>query len=135
MLYLIIPGGEQGIFRRTAVRLRVATLLDRGLSNSPPDCFHRLCRPSLFESLAYLFNKETRGTAFAVPRISWRRARDSNPRNRFGGLHDFQSCSFDQLGQLSIRSNECALKREIYYKGKPPEKQGLNCFSGGFFME
>ncbi len=34
--------------------------------------------------------------------ISWRRARDSNPRNRFGGLHDFQSCSFDQLGQLSV---------------------------------
>ena len=32
----------------------------------------------------------------------WRRARDSNPRNRFGGLHDFQSCSFDQLGQLSV---------------------------------
>ena len=31
----------------------------------------------------------------------WRRARDSNPRSRFGGLHDFQSCSFDQLGQLS----------------------------------
>ena len=34
--------------------------------------------------------------------FSWRRARDSNPRNRFGGLHDFQSCSFDQLGQLSV---------------------------------
>ena len=32
----------------------------------------------------------------------WRRARDSNPRSRFSDLHDFQSCSFDQLGQLSI---------------------------------
>ena len=50
-------GGEQGLFRRTAVHLRVATLLDRGLSNSPPDCFHRLCRPSLFESLADLSTK------------------------------------------------------------------------------
>ena len=32
----------------------------------------------------------------------WRRARDSNPRSRVDGLHDFQSCSFDQLGQLSV---------------------------------
>ena len=32
----------------------------------------------------------------------WRRARDSNPRNRCSSLHDFQSCSFDQLGQLSV---------------------------------
>ena len=32
----------------------------------------------------------------------WRRARDSNPRNGFGRLHDFQSCSFDRLGQLSV---------------------------------
>ncbi len=37
-----------------------------------------------------------------VYRFFWRRARDSNPRNRFSSLHDFQSCSFDQLGQLSI---------------------------------
>ena len=34
--------------------------------------------------------------------LFWRRARDSNPRSRFSDLHDFQSCSFDQLGQLSI---------------------------------
>lgn len=34
----------------------------------------------------------------------WRRARDSNSRNRCNGLHDFQSCSFDQLGQLSVCS-------------------------------
>ena len=31
----------------------------------------------------------------------WRRARDSNPRTGFDLLHDFQSCSFGQLGQLS----------------------------------
>ena len=31
----------------------------------------------------------------------WRRARDSNPRTGVNPLHDFQSCSFDQLGQLS----------------------------------
>ena len=32
----------------------------------------------------------------------WRRVRDSNPRNGCSRLHDFQSCSFGQLGQLSI---------------------------------
>src|SRR5699024_5735188 len=34
--------------------------------------------------------------------LGWRRARDSNPRDRGCGLHDFQSCSFNQLGQLSM---------------------------------
>ena len=48
------------------------------------------------------YQQKTKGTANAIPFIFWRRARDSNPRNRFGGLHDFQSCSFDQLGQLSV---------------------------------
>ena len=33
----------------------------------------------------------------------WRRARDLNPRDHGSGLHDFQSCSFGQLGQLSIK--------------------------------
>ena len=34
--------------------------------------------------------------------LFWRRARDSNPRVGFDPLHDFQSCSFGQLGQLSV---------------------------------
>ena len=215
---------SKGFFRRTAVRLRIASLFNHGLSNSPPDCFHRQIRPSLFESLAVLSTKnkgyskcytlhfwrrardsahfvrrkvcyanypdyrllltrlrlakdckgsnsinnlqKNNGTVFITPYryswrrardffgvlpyafaslrslttdfqtvhrtvfigkadrpcsnpllkitqrktrhskrytlFSWRRARDSNPRNRFGGLHDFQSCSFDQLGQLSV---------------------------------
>ena len=96
-----ILGGEQGIFRRTAVRLRIASLFNHGLSNSPPDCFHRQSRPSLFESLAVLSTKN-KGYSKCYTLCFWRRARDSNPRNRFGGLHDFQSCSFDQLGQLSV---------------------------------
>lgn len=38
-----------------------------------------------------------------TPRLAaWRRARDSNPRSLVKDLHDFQSCSFDQLGQLSV---------------------------------
>ena len=48
------------------------------------------------------YQQKIKGIANAIPFIFWRRARDSNPRNRFGGLHDFQSCSFDQLGQLSV---------------------------------
>ena len=33
----------------------------------------------------------------------WRREGDSNPRSRFNDLHDFQSCSLNQLGHLSTR--------------------------------
>ena len=61
-----IYDGEQGIFRRTAVRLRIASLFNHGLSNSPPDCFHRQSRPSLFESLAVLSTKNN-GTVFTTP--------------------------------------------------------------------
>ena len=50
-----------------------------------------------FESL-FLYKKNSTFTVL----FFWRRARDSNPRNRFSSLHDFQSCSFDQLGQLSV---------------------------------
>ena len=32
----------------------------------------------------------------------WRRERDSNPRYTFRCTHDFQSCTFGQLGHLSI---------------------------------
>ena len=51
---------SKGFFRRTAVRLRIASLFNHGLSNSPPDCFHRRSRPSLFESLAVLSTKKQR---------------------------------------------------------------------------
>ena len=49
---------SKGFFRRTAVRLRIASLFNHGLSNSPPDCFHRQSRPSLFEALAVLSTKK-----------------------------------------------------------------------------
>ena len=48
------------------------------------------------------YQQKNKGYSKRYTLYSWRRARDSNPRNRFGGLHDFQSCSFDQLGQLSV---------------------------------
>ena len=37
-----------------------------------------------------------------VPFFIWRRARDSNPRILVEALHDFQSCSFGQLGQPCV---------------------------------
>ncbi len=52
---------SKGFFRRTAVRLRIASLFNHGLSNSPPDCFHRQSRPSLFESLAVSYQQKNKG--------------------------------------------------------------------------
>ena len=85
--YTVIYGGEQGIFRRTAVRLRIASLFNHGLSNSPPDCFHRRSRPSLFEFLAVLSTKNKRYSKRYTLYL-WRRARDFSaycrtPSHRF----------------------------------------------------
>ena len=67
----------------------------------------RLCSasPRGFESLK-LYEKTKSTTPLGNTLYFWRRAWDSNPRNGFGRLHDFQSCSFDQLGQLSIYSSK-----------------------------
>ena len=67
--HTFILGGEQGIFRRTAVRLRIASLFNHGLSNSPPDCFHRQSRPSLLNPLLF-YQQKIKGTANAIPFIS-----------------------------------------------------------------
>ena len=48
----------------------------------------------------------------------------SNPRSRFNGLHDFQSCSFDQLGHLSIEY--CIFRTPDYYIQIIVECQGKN---------
>ena len=70
MLYPLFSGGEQGTFRRTVVRLRIASLFNHGLSNSPPDCFHQQSRPSLFESLAVLSTKKQRVQQMLYPLFS-----------------------------------------------------------------
>ena len=75
----------------------------------------RLCSasPRGFESLAITYKKITEcQTALCN---FWRRARDSNPRNGFGRLHDFQSCSFDRLGQLSIHIQGTSFEVPCYY--------------------
>ena len=60
--------------------------------------------------LTFCKQKRTDTARVSVP-FSWRRARDSNPRTGYSPLHDFQSCSFDQLGQLSVSANQML----IYY--------------------
>ena len=61
--------------------------------------FRNFVAPSLFESLVH--TKKIKNTT-RVFFVFWRRARDSNPRTGYSPLHDFQSCSFGQLGQLSV---------------------------------
>ena len=99
--YLSFLAESKGFFR-----LRYAQL--EKCRNSPLDCFS--VAPFLatlgvrshfwFESLTFELTKKDSNTKRHYY-LFWRRARDSNPRNGFGRLHDFQSCSFDQLGQLS----------------------------------
>ena len=98
---LFVLAESKGFFRRTPVHLRVASLLDHVGKNSPPDCFlpQTASAPSLFESLCLFLPMQKAGLATCFS--FWRRARDSNPRTGFDLLHDFQSCSFGQLGQLS----------------------------------
>ncbi len=58
----------------------------RRAKNSPQDCFlNALSNPLLYKS------KEA--PPFGDASFSWRRARDSNPRNRYSSLHDFQNFS------------------------------------------
>ena len=45
----------------------------------------------------------------------WRRERDSNPRYTFRCTHDFQSCTFGQLGHLSIILFTGAAARKFTY--------------------
>ena len=82
---------SKGFFR--ACRLyRLASLVATSAKTVHRTVFFRFA-PSLFESLV----KKKDGKN----RLFWRRARDSNPRIPLKASHDFQSCSFGQLGQLS----------------------------------
>ena len=93
-------GGEQGIFPRLPPLSPRFARWHVG-ENSPPDCFLPQLRCSLLVRIPcpYLKNKKNTARVFF---IFWRRARDSNPRTGYSPLHDFQSCSFGQLGQLSV---------------------------------
>ncbi len=66
-----------------------------------PEAFSSASLPPCSNPLFLNLTKNNNGTKRYRYHF-WRRARDSNPRSRFSDLHDFQSCSFDQLGQLSI---------------------------------
>ena len=81
-------GGEQGILLST---IESAT----GTFSQSQRLLR--CSWSSFLIPCCLKQKNTQKGVF----LFWRRARDSNPRVGFDPLHDFQSCSFGQLGQLS----------------------------------
>ena len=66
---------------------------------------------SSFESHLNIYKQKRTDTTRVSVLFSWRRARDSNPRTGYSPLHDFQSCSFDQLGQLSV----CLSNNFCYY--------------------
>ena len=89
-------GGELGIFRHTAVCLRVALLLDHVGENSPPDCF--LPQTSLLPPCS---NPKQKREAMPKHHFSfWRRVRDSNPR--YITYTAFRVLHLRPLGQLSI---------------------------------
>ena len=96
----LIFGGEQGIFPRLPplsphfARCHRRQKQSTGLFSSESPWLS----PSLFESLSIIKKQNHPNGWFC---FLWRRARDSNPRTGYSPLHDFQSCSFGQLGQLS----------------------------------
>ena len=95
-----IFGGEQGISPRLLpLSPRFARCHRRQKQSTGLFSSERLClSPSLFESL-FIIKKQNHPNGWLC--FLWRRARDSNPRTGYSPLHDFQSCSFGQLGQLS----------------------------------
>ena len=117
-MYHLIIGESKGFFRLHFVQLEKCR-------NSPLDCFSvapfvtsfRVRSHFWFESLTFELTKKDSNTK-RYHYLFWRRARDSNPRNAFRRLHDFQSCSFDQLGQLSIIFNCLAIIQNLSQKIK-----------------
>ena len=70
---------------------------DFGAENSPPDCF--LNAPHPLRVLIIKKQQAPKGTCCSLAE-----SKGFEPSNSFWLLHDFQSCSFDQLGQLSTVS-------------------------------
>ena len=93
---------------------------------------HRTVSLSLLSSLCSEFapifgsnplveiNKKRKVAPWGYHFLFWRRARDSNPRNEVNRLHDFQSCSFDHLGQLSISFNLLCYYTKLITKNQVP---------------
>ena len=96
-------GGHEGIFRRTAVCLRVALLLDHVGENSPPDCFlpQALPAPSLFESLLIILTK--------TKRHSFRCA------FHFGGHEEIRTLDFYNANVALSRRERLHNPRSLYF--------------------
>lgn len=52
--------------------------------------------------IQYAFLLKYIETPAEIQRVFVAESKGFEPSNRFRRLHDFQSCSFDQLGQLSV---------------------------------
>ena len=78
-----------------------------------------------------LFLQNKKGT-LRVPFLFWRREGDSNPWYGDYRTHDFQSCSFGQLGHLSV--NRCSLYQIVSKKSSPETEIFLTFFpTAGMF--
>ena len=69
--------------------------------------------------------KQKTGHSFCYALFFMAESKGFEPSNRFRRLHDFQSCSFDQLGQLSIDQ----MTRNIIYDFIQKSKQIFSYYS------
>ena len=114
MLCPVFYGGEQGT-RLTSFAREFApqTILLYTSFDKTSSCKRLLG----FESHFTL--KQKAGHSFCYALFFLAESKGFEPSNRFRRLHDFQSCSFDQLGQLSIDQ----MTRNIIYDFIQKSKQ------------
>ena len=80
----------------------------------------RLCLAKDYKGSNPVFTfKQKTGHSFCYALFFMAESKGFEPSNRFRRLHDFQSCSFDQLGQLSIDQ----MTRNIIYDFIQKSKQ------------
>ena len=75
--------------------------------------------------IPFLLSSKKAGHSFCYALFFMAESKGFEPSNRFRRLHDFQSCSFDQLGQLSIDQ----MTRNIIYDFIQKSKQIFSYYS------
>ena len=75
--------------------------------------------------IPFLLSSKKTGHSFCYALFFMAESKGFEPSNRFRRLHDFQSCSFDQLGQLSIDQ----MTRNIIYDFIQKSKQIFSYYS------
>ena len=84
----------------------------------------RLAKDCKGSNPVFTFKQKT-GHSFCYALFFMAESKGFEPSNRFRRLHDFQSCSFDQLGQLSIDQ----MTRNIIYDFIQKSKQIFSYYS------